>query len=154
VDTNGLVLAAKVHSADLPDWDGGRRLVGEGSGRPRLELLWADGAYTGGFREWLWRHVGWRLEVPHHREWAVVALRVRGEATRFSAVTSPLGRRAHLRLAWIVATSEQGLRTSARDGRGYDLRRHEPHHAAQAGAGSVKHLHLPGIPDPCLQNSL
>jgi putative transposase len=66
VDTNGLVLAAKVHSADLPDRDGGRRVVGEGSGRPRLELLWADGAYTGGFREWLRRHFGWRLEVPHH----------------------------------------------------------------------------------------
>jgi putative transposase len=46
VDTNGLVLAAKVHGADLPDRDGGRRLVGEGSGLPRLELLWADGAFT------------------------------------------------------------------------------------------------------------
>jgi putative transposase len=68
VDTNGLVLAAKVHSADLPDRDGGRRVVGGGSGRPRLELLWAVGAYTGGFREWLRRHFGWRLEVPHHRD--------------------------------------------------------------------------------------
>ncbi len=31
-----------------------------------MELLWADGAYTGGFREWLWRQLGWRLEVAHH----------------------------------------------------------------------------------------
>jgi hypothetical protein len=84
---------------------------------------------------------------------AAVALRVRGGATRHSAVNSPLGRGAHLRLAWSVATSEQGLRTSAADGRGYDLRRHEPHHAAQAGGGGVKHLHLSGAPDPCLQNS-
>jgi transposase len=30
VDTNGLVLAARVHSADLPDRDGGRRLLGGG----------------------------------------------------------------------------------------------------------------------------
>jgi putative transposase len=66
VDTNGLVLAAKVHGADLPDRDGGRRLVSEELGLPRLELLWADGAYTGGFREWLRRQFGWRLEVPHH----------------------------------------------------------------------------------------
>lgn len=66
VDTNGLVLAAKVHSAALPDRDGGMRLLGEGQELPRLELLWADGAYTGGFREWLRRQLGWRLEVLHH----------------------------------------------------------------------------------------
>ena len=53
VDTGGLVLAAHVHGADLPDRDGGRRLLGEKRDLPRLELLWADGAYTGGFREWL-----------------------------------------------------------------------------------------------------
>jgi DNA-directed RNA polymerase sigma subunit (sigma70/sigma32) len=35
---------------------------------PRMELLWADGAYTGGFREWLSRQLGWRMEVPHHRD--------------------------------------------------------------------------------------
>ena len=46
VDTNGLVLAARVHGADLPDRDGGRRLLGEGLGLPRLQLVWADGAYT------------------------------------------------------------------------------------------------------------
>jgi putative transposase len=41
VGTNGLVLAARVHGADLPDRDGGRRLLAEGSGRklPRLELV-------------------------------------------------------------------------------------------------------------------
>jgi hypothetical protein len=32
VDTNGLVLAARVHGADLPDRDGGRRLLEEGKG--------------------------------------------------------------------------------------------------------------------------
>lgn len=30
---------------------GGTRLLEEGQGLPRTELLWADGAYTGGFRE-------------------------------------------------------------------------------------------------------
>jgi putative transposase len=66
VDTGGLVLAAKVHGADLLDWDGGRRLLEDGEELPRMGLLWADGAYTGGFREWLRRRLGWRLEVPHH----------------------------------------------------------------------------------------
>lgn len=66
VDSGGLLLAAKVHGADLPDRDGGRRLLEDGEERPRIGLLWADGAYTGGFREWLGRRLGWRLEVPHH----------------------------------------------------------------------------------------
>lgn len=66
VDTNGLVLAARVHGADVPDRDGGRRLLEDGKGLSRMELLWADDAYTGGFREWLRRQLGWRLEVPHH----------------------------------------------------------------------------------------
>src|SRR5215210_195744 len=54
VDTNGLVLAARVHGANLPDQDGGRRLLAEDLQRelPRMQLVWADGAYTRGFREW------------------------------------------------------------------------------------------------------
>jgi putative transposase len=66
VDTGGLVLAARVHGADLPDRDGGRRLLEDGKELSRMVLLFADGAYTGGFREWLRRRLGWRLEVPHH----------------------------------------------------------------------------------------
>jgi putative transposase len=70
VDTGGLVLAARVHGADLHDRDGGRRLLAEDLRRelPQMELLWADGAYTGGFREWLRRRLGWRIVVPHHRD--------------------------------------------------------------------------------------
>ena len=70
VDTNGLVLAARVHGADLPDRDGGRRVLAEGLGQklPRMELVWADGACTGGFREWAQEELGWRVEVPYHRD--------------------------------------------------------------------------------------
>ena len=52
VDTNGLVLAVKVHGADLLDRYGGRWLLAEDRQRelPRLELVWADGACTSGFR--------------------------------------------------------------------------------------------------------
>jgi putative transposase len=65
VDTNGLVLAARVHGAGVPDRDGGRRLLAEGLGRElsRLELVWADGAYTGGLRRWAEEELGcgaWR----------------------------------------------------------------------------------------------
>jgi putative transposase len=52
VDANGLVLAVKVHGVDLLDRDGGRQLLAEDLQRelPRLELVWADGACTSGFR--------------------------------------------------------------------------------------------------------
>ena len=54
MDTNVLVLGVRVHGADLPDRDGGRRLLAEGLGRDlfRMELVRASGAYTSGFREW------------------------------------------------------------------------------------------------------
>jgi putative transposase len=70
VDTNGLVLAARVYGADLPDRDGGRRLLAESLGGelPRLKLMWADGAYSGEFRRWAEEELGWRVEVPYHRD--------------------------------------------------------------------------------------
>jgi transposase len=68
VDTGGLVLGARVHAASLHDRDGARVLLGDELKEelPRLELLWADGAYTRGFREWAKDERGWRVEVPHH----------------------------------------------------------------------------------------
>ena len=68
VDTNGLVLGARVHAASLHDRDGGRRLLTERlkEESPRLAVLWADAAYTGRFREWVREERGWRVEVPRH----------------------------------------------------------------------------------------
>ena len=43
-------------------------MLDEGSDLPRLELLGADGAYTGGFREWLREERGCRVEAPRHRD--------------------------------------------------------------------------------------
>jgi hypothetical protein len=70
VEINGLVLAARVQGANLPDWDGDRRLLAEGLERklPRLGLAWAAGAYTDRFREWAKEELGWRVEVPCHRD--------------------------------------------------------------------------------------
>ena len=58
MDPNRLVLAARVHSAGLPDRDGGRRLLDEGQVLPRLELFGvAQGRRRvhGRVREWLRR---------------------------------------------------------------------------------------------------
>ncbi len=78
VDTNGLVLAARVHGANLPDRDGGRRLLDEEPGLPKLELVWADGAYTGGFREWLKEARGWPIVVHPVTECASLLCAARG----------------------------------------------------------------------------
>ena len=68
VDTSGLVLGAHVHAASLHDRDGAQRLLTDELKKelPRIELLWADGAYTRGFREWAEEERGWRVEVPQH----------------------------------------------------------------------------------------
>ena len=70
VDTGGLVLGARVHAANLHDRDGAQVLLSEElkEDLPRLELLWADGAYARGFREWAEEERGWRVEVPHHQD--------------------------------------------------------------------------------------
>ena len=64
VDTQGLLLAVAVHPADIQDRDGAKLVLQRPPGRfPRLELLWADGAYSGKLVEWAKRIGGWRLEV-------------------------------------------------------------------------------------------
>src|SRR5215210_2131544 len=83
VDTNGLVLAARVHGANLPEQDGGRRLLAEDLQRelPRMQLVWADGAYTRGFREWTEEERGWLGRGTPSPRPPALALRARGEAT-------------------------------------------------------------------------
>jgi len=65
VDTSGLLLAGRVTPADTSDNRGARELLaGLISLMPRLELVWADGAYAGEkLRKWCEEHTGWRLEV-------------------------------------------------------------------------------------------
>jgi transposase len=53
VDTKGLVLKAKVHSAKVPDEDGIKLLLESARGRlPRLSYLWVDAGYRGRGRRW------------------------------------------------------------------------------------------------------
>jgi putative transposase len=70
VDAAGLILLAHVHAANLHDRLGAQALIGQaGPGEfPRLELVWADGAYAGTFARWLQGERGWRVEVPKHRD--------------------------------------------------------------------------------------
>jgi putative transposase len=66
VDTEGLVLKAKVHSAKVPDQDG-IKLVLEATRDllPSLSHLWVDAGYRGRGKEWVERELGLSVEVVH-----------------------------------------------------------------------------------------
>ena len=64
VDTEGLVVEAKVHSARVPDQDGIRRLLEPARSRTgRLIPLWADAGYRGRGKEWAEQALGLEVEV-------------------------------------------------------------------------------------------
>ena len=67
VDTQGTLLRVRVHPAHVPDGEGGiDLLVGADRAFPRLRKLWADGAYAGGFEDWVETTLGWTVEIPQH----------------------------------------------------------------------------------------
>ena len=64
VDTEGLVLKAKVHSAKVPDQDGLRLLLGSArSELSHLKHLWLDAGYEGRGRRWAQDLLGLSVEV-------------------------------------------------------------------------------------------
>jgi putative transposase len=66
VDTEGLVLEARVHSAKVPDQDGIGLLLEHARDRlPRLSHLWVDAGYRGRGKEWAERALGLSVEVVH-----------------------------------------------------------------------------------------
>jgi putative transposase len=64
VDTEGLVLKAKIHSAKLPDQDGLRLLLESArTGLSRLKHLWLDAGYEGRGRRWDEEVMGLSVEL-------------------------------------------------------------------------------------------
>jgi putative transposase len=64
VDTEGLVIETRVHSAKVPDRDGIRLLLEPVRDRlPRLSHLWVDQGYEGRGKEWTERALGLSVEV-------------------------------------------------------------------------------------------
>jgi len=64
VDTLGLLLAIKVHAANIQDRDGGKLLFESCKDRlPRLFLIWADGGYRGKLIAWVALNCRWVLKI-------------------------------------------------------------------------------------------
>jgi transposase len=71
VDTQGLVLKAKVHSAKkIMDWDGIKTLLAQADLEfPRLKHLWLDAGYRGEDKGtgWVQKALGWSVELVERR---------------------------------------------------------------------------------------
>lgn len=79
VDTQGFLLAVKVHTAGWGDRKGAPLLLKPLAKRfARLSHLFADQGYTGPLMAWIKEHLGWETEiVPHehttsHGDWELV----------------------------------------------------------------------------------
>jgi putative transposase len=67
VDTQGLVLTAKVHRADLPDRAAvSLVLAGIRALFPLIAHLWADQGYNGTGKAWIEEHLRWTVEIVRH----------------------------------------------------------------------------------------
>ncbi len=66
VDTEGTLLKACVHPADIHDRRGAELLLeGLNTEFPRIALIWADSAYQG-LQAWLTTTLGWGLTISKH----------------------------------------------------------------------------------------
>jgi putative transposase len=66
VDTQGLVLKAKVHAANVMDFEGIKMLLGRVDAEfPRLKQLWLDSAYRGEDKgkDWVEKTLGWSVDL-------------------------------------------------------------------------------------------
>jgi transposase len=64
VDTQGLLLAVKVHAANIADRDGAPLLLqGLHIRFPRVSHLFADKGYRGLLRDWIKQELGWTTEI-------------------------------------------------------------------------------------------
>jgi transposase len=66
VDTEGSLLKARVHPADIHDRSGAELLLaGLNAEFPRIALIWADTACQG-LKAWMAEALGWRLTISKH----------------------------------------------------------------------------------------
>ena len=129
VDTQGLVLRAKVHSADVADRDGIKLLLKQAKDRlPRVSHLWLDGGYKGKSKEWVEKALGWTVEIVQHppkmapeevmRRWAEEWAK-EGVAIDWEKLLPPKGFRV-LPRRWVVERTFSWLGQNRRMSKDYE----------------------------------
>jgi putative transposase len=104
VDTEGLVLGAVVHEANIADRDGAKLLLAKISeGLPRMEKVWADRGYNGKIGEWIKERLGWTLViVKPPRRWVRVPANEEPPAYPAGFIVLPRRWVIERTLAWIM----------------------------------------------------
>ena len=121
VDTQGLVLQAKVHSATVMDRDGSALLLPIEETKeklPRMKHVWLDSGDNGQdkAKEWIEQNLGWTAEIVRHPP------RPRGVWTTLSAdeidwskilppsgcasAAAPMGRGTNVFVVWTKSENE------------------------------------------------
>jgi putative transposase len=133
VDTQGLVLEVRVHSAKVMDRDGIKLLLDPSSWDrlPRLSHLWLDAGYNGQEKgaDWVQKVLGWTAEIVRHpqkpvpdevmRTW-VRELTKEGVQIAREKLQEPKDPRPFLPIRWIVERTFSWLSQNRRLSKDYE----------------------------------
>lgn len=122
VDTQGLVLRARVHSAAVQDRAAVPLLLkGIKVEFPRLHHSWVDSGYSGSGRDWIETKLGWTVDIVSHPRkpagvWAPIGAVIDWDSLR------PKGFRGVLPRRWVVERTLSWLGQSRRTSKDYERR--------------------------------
>jgi putative transposase len=124
VDTQGFVLRAKVHGADIADRDGVMLLLPAEEVKaqlPRLSHVWLDGGYKGAGKgkDWIEQNLGWTVAMVQHPPKVRLVWAREGEEIDWSKYLRPPGFHV-LPRRWVVERSLSWLGQSRRMSKDYE----------------------------------